>query len=92
MTNLHESMGPGRDRTFVEIDHEIISTVILLPSADSLLVFLLCCGCSVEMLASAASIVRSYQNALNYDWYGDCLFSYCVVGAQWKCLPEQQAL
>ena len=26
---------PGWSHTFVEIDHEIISTVILLPSADS---------------------------------------------------------
>ena len=26
---------PARSDTFVEIDHEIISTVILLPSADS---------------------------------------------------------
>ena len=26
---------PGRSHTFVEIDHEMISTVILLPSADS---------------------------------------------------------
>ena len=26
---------PARSHTFVEIDHEIISTVILLPSADS---------------------------------------------------------
>ena len=26
---------PIRSRTFVEIDHEIISTVILLPSAES---------------------------------------------------------
>ena len=26
---------PGLSHTFVEIDHEIISTVILLPSADS---------------------------------------------------------
>ena len=26
---------PARSNTFVEIDHEIISTVILLPSADS---------------------------------------------------------
>ena len=49
MINLHESMVPGRDRTrdpgvassiparnhtFLEIDHEIVSTVILLPSAD----------------------------------------------------------
>ena len=34
-----------------------------------------------EMLAGAASIVRSYQTALNYDRYGDCLFSYCVVSS-----------
>ena len=27
---------PARSHTFVEIDHEIISTVILLPSADSI--------------------------------------------------------
>ena len=27
---------PARSHTFMEIDHEIISTVILLPSADSL--------------------------------------------------------
>ena len=27
---------PARSHTFVEIDHEIISTVILLPSAESL--------------------------------------------------------
>ena len=26
---------PGRSHTFVEIDHEIIATVILLPSAES---------------------------------------------------------
>ena len=35
MINLHESSIPARSHTFVEIDHEIISTVILLPSADS---------------------------------------------------------
>ena len=29
------SLIPARDHTFVEIDHEIISTVILLPSAGS---------------------------------------------------------
>ena len=28
------SLSPVRSHTFVEIDHEIISTVILLPSAD----------------------------------------------------------
>ena len=30
------SLIPARSHIFVEIDHEIISTVILLPSADSL--------------------------------------------------------
>ena len=30
-----ESSIPGRSNTFVEIDHEIISTVILFPSAES---------------------------------------------------------
>ena len=29
------SLIPARSHTFVEIDHEIISTVILLPSAES---------------------------------------------------------
>ena len=29
------SLIPARSHTFVEIDHEIISTLILLPSADS---------------------------------------------------------
>ena len=31
---FHVSLIPARYHTFVEIDHEIISTVILLPSAD----------------------------------------------------------
>ena len=30
-----DSSIPARSHTFVEIDHEIISTVILLPSAES---------------------------------------------------------
>ena len=30
-----ESLIPDRSHTFMEIDHEIISAVILLPSADS---------------------------------------------------------
>ena len=34
-----------------------------------------------ELLAGAASIVGSYQKDLNYDWYRDCLFSYCVVSS-----------
>ena len=32
------SLIPARSHTFVEIDHEIISTAILLPSADSRMV------------------------------------------------------
>ena len=31
----HKTSNPGRSHTFVEINHEIISTVILLPSAES---------------------------------------------------------
>ena len=34
-SNRVASSIPARSHTFVEIDHEIISTVILLPSADS---------------------------------------------------------
>ena len=34
LENLASSI-PARSHTFVEIDHEIISKVILLPSADS---------------------------------------------------------
>ena len=33
--SLTASSIPARSHTFVEIDHEIISTVILLPSAES---------------------------------------------------------
>ena len=34
-----ESTIPARSYTFVEIDHEIISTVILLPSAESFKIY-----------------------------------------------------
>ena len=33
-SDIHHSSIPARYHTFVEIDHEIISMVILLPSAD----------------------------------------------------------
>ena len=39
---------PARSHTFVEIDHEIISTVILLPSADS---FKGCCQLQAKVCA-----------------------------------------
>ena len=43
------SLIPARSHTFVEIDHEIISTVILLPSADSFKKG--CCQLQVEACA-----------------------------------------
>ena len=42
---------PARSHTFVEIDHEIISTVILLPSAES---FKKCC-CQLQAKVCARS-------------------------------------
>ena len=48
------SLIPARSHTFLEIDHEIISTVILLPSADSFKKGCLsrefCTGCPRELL------------------------------------------
>ena len=61
------SLNPAPSHTFVEIDHEIISTAILLPSADSRRVVVSYKGnyvhevlvnCSVK-LAQAKSVVRS---------------------------------
>ena len=42
---------PARSHTFVEIDHEIISTVVLLPSTES---FKKCC-CQVQAKVCARS-------------------------------------
>ena len=42
---------PARSHTFVEIDHEIISTVILLPSADSFMKG--CCQLQVKVCAQS---------------------------------------
>ena len=47
---------PARSHTFVEIDHEIISTVILLPSAESFLKG--CCQLQQFKLAQEKSVVR----------------------------------
>ena len=40
---------PARSHTFVEIDHEIISTVILLPSAESFMMG--CCQLQAKVCA-----------------------------------------
>ena len=40
---------PARSHTFMEIDHEIISTVILLPSADSFKIG--CCQLQAKICA-----------------------------------------
>ena len=48
---------PGRSHTFVEIDHEIISTVILLPSAES---FKKGC-CQLQAKVCAQSTVQTCQ-------------------------------
>ena len=55
---------PARSHTFVEIDHEIISTVILLPSAESFmkgccqLQAKVCARLLVNCLAQEKSVVR----------------------------------
>ena len=45
------SLIPARSHTFVEIDHEIISTVILLPSAESFKKG--CCQLQAKVCASS---------------------------------------
>ena len=50
---------PARPHTFVEIDHEIISTVILLPSADPLPMYMSgvikgCCQLQAKVCARSA--------------------------------------
>ena len=49
---------PARSPTFVEIDHEIISTVILLPSADSY----------------STRVVVSYKRRYVYEVLVNCFF------------------
>ena len=53
---------PARSHTFVEIDHEIISKVILLPSADS---FKKGC-CQLQ-----AKVNRLFQPAQENVWLGE---------------------
>ena len=51
---------PARSHTFVEIDHEIISTVILLPSAES--------------FKKGCCLVVSYKRKYVHEVLVNCLF------------------
>ena len=50
---------PARSHTFVEIDHEIISTVILLPSADSFKKG--CCQLQAKVCARIRPVGSNYR-------------------------------
>ena len=50
------SLIPARSHTFVEIDHEIISTVILLPSAESFKKG--CCQLQVKVCARSTGLLH----------------------------------
>ena len=59
---------PARSHTFVEIDHEIISTVILLPSAES---FKKDC-CQFQASVSAKALVNClFKLAPEKVWLGE---------------------
>ena len=53
---------PARSHTFVEIDHEIISKVILLPSAESFKKG--CCQLQVKVCAQSTGLLLSNVNSL----------------------------
>ena len=48
------SLIPARSHTFVEIDHEIISTIILLPSAESFKK--VCCQLQAKVCARSTGL------------------------------------
>ena len=61
------SLIPARSHTFVEIDHEIISTVILLPSADSFKK-----GCQLQAKVCARLLVNPlFKPAQEKVWLGE---------------------
>ena len=57
---------PARSHTFVEIDHEIISTVILLPSADSFKK-----GCCQLQAVHKLLVNRLFKPAQEKVWLGE---------------------
>ena len=58
---------PARSHTFVEIDHEIISTVILLPSAES---YKKGCVSDTSMYVHKALVNRLFKLAEEKVWLG----------------------
>ena len=64
------SLIPARSHTFVEIDHEIISTVIHLPSAESFKKG--CCQVQAKVCAQSTSQVnRLFKLAQEKVWLGE---------------------
>ena len=59
---------PVRSHTFVEFDHEMISTVILLPSADSFKKG--CCQLQAKICARITGDNRSFKPAQEKVWLG----------------------
>ena len=59
---------PARSHTLVEIDHEIISTVILLPSADSFKKG--CCQLQAKVCAQLL-VNRLFKTAQEKVWLGE---------------------
>ena len=59
---------PTRSHTFVEIDHEIISTVILLPSADSFKKG--CCQLQAKYVHESL-VIRLFKPAQEKVWLGE---------------------
>ena len=62
---------PARSHTLVEIDHEIISTVILLPSADSFKKG--CCQLQAKVCAQITGLLvnRLLKPAQEKVWLGE---------------------
>ena len=60
---------PVRYHTFVEIDHEIISTVVLLPSAD--LFKKGCCQLQAKVCARITGLNRLFKPAQEKVWLGE---------------------
>ena len=61
------SLIPARSHTFMEIDHEIISTAILLPSAES---FKKSC-CQLQVCARSTALNCSFKLTQEKVWLGE---------------------
>ena len=65
---------PARSHTFVEIDHEVISTVILLPSAESFKKG--CCQLQAKVCAQVL-VNRLFKPAQEKVWLGLSIYPFC---------------